>query len=145
MRKQLLIILILIPLMTYADAVEINGIYYNLVKKAKIAEITRHPKHYSGEIIIPEKITYEDTEYVVTAIGEYAFAGAEISTIIIPGNIETIGHWSFGKCYNLSSITLSEGLVSIGSEAFYDDYNLSSIVLPNSLKEIGENAFYGCI
>lgn len=130
--------------MASADAVEIDGIYYNLVKKAKIAEVTENPNHYLGEINIPEKVTYEDTEYAVTSIGDYAFAGAEFGKIVIPGSVETIGKWSFGKCYELTSITLPEGLVSIGEQAFYDDSKLISIVLPDSLKEIGNRAFESC-
>ena len=41
MKKQLLIlILTLLPLAASADAVEIDGIYYNLTTGSKVAEVT---------------------------------------------------------------------------------------------------------
>jgi hypothetical protein len=45
MKKQIitLIILALLPLVASADAVEIGGIYYNLVSKAQVAEVTNKP------------------------------------------------------------------------------------------------------
>ena len=69
------IILMLLPLLASADAVKIDGIYYNLVKKAKSAEVTSSPNNYSGSVVIPEKVEYEGTEYKVTSIGGSAFYG----------------------------------------------------------------------
>ena len=45
MKKQIisLIILAMLPLVANADAVEIDGIYYNLVTKIKSAEVTSNP------------------------------------------------------------------------------------------------------
>lgn len=75
MKKQLLLfILMLLPLLANAEAVEIDGIYYNLITKGKVAEVTfKTPVYYndySGEVIIPEKVTYEGVEYLVKFIGE---------------------------------------------------------------------------
>ena len=47
------------------ESVEIDGIYYNLVTKGKIAEVTQNPNKYSGTINIPETITYNDISYYV--------------------------------------------------------------------------------
>ena len=33
-----------------ADAIEIDGIYYNLVSKMKIAEVTSNPNKYKGAV-----------------------------------------------------------------------------------------------
>ena len=46
-----------------ADAVEINGIWYNLVPKAKEAEVTKNPNGYSGSIEIPASVTYSEVKY----------------------------------------------------------------------------------
>ena len=44
MKKVLLsILLMLLPMLASADAVEIDGIWYNLVPKAKEAEVTKNP------------------------------------------------------------------------------------------------------
>lgn len=56
--------------------VEIDGIWYNLITKGQVAEVTRSSNYhdgYSGLITIPTAVTYEGTNYTVTSIGSYAF------------------------------------------------------------------------
>lgn len=87
----LLFLLVLIPLLSYADAVEIDGIYYNLVKKAKIAEVTSHPNKYSGDIIIPEKVTYDDDSKTVWLMRVYK----------IPANTGLLVKGTSGETYHI--------------------------------------------
>lgn len=58
---------------TFAEAVEIDGIYYNLVTKIKQAEVTENPNKYTGTVNIPETVTYNGVTYSVTSIGDNAF------------------------------------------------------------------------
>lgn len=52
MKKQLLLlVMILLPLAASADAVKIDGIYYNLITKGNIAEVTSNPNKYTGSIV----------------------------------------------------------------------------------------------
>ena len=75
MKKKLFLILFaLLPMIVFAGAVEIDGIYYNLVSEVKTAEVTSGSFKYSGEIIIPEVVIFEGEEYRVTSIGDHAFA-----------------------------------------------------------------------
>ena len=91
----LLILAILMPMMVNADAVEINGIYYNLVSAGKIAVVTQSPSYYSGDIVIPDKVPYQGDDYEVTAIGNRAFFGnSEITSIIIPNSVTCIGEYN---------------------------------------------------
>ncbi len=109
----------------FADAVEIDGIYYNLVSKIKSAEVTRKPSgEYSGSINIPETVTYngDGQTYTVTSIGSSAFY----------------------NCYGLTSITIPNRVTSIGELAFRGCDGLTSITIPNSVTSIGSNAFYLC-
>ena len=69
----LLSVLMLLPMLASADAVEINEIYYNLIEKAGQAEVTRNPNSYSGSVVIPESVVYEGKNYSVTSIGIGAF------------------------------------------------------------------------
>ncbi|MDE5723214.1 MAG: hypothetical protein K2H99_03415, partial [Paramuribaculum sp.] len=56
---------------------EVDGIYYSISSStAKTVSVTyKSGNIYSGEIIIPEKVTYNSTEYSVIEIGNYAFSG----------------------------------------------------------------------
>ena len=78
--------------------IEVDGIYYNLIKETKTVEVTWGDGKYSGEIIIPESITFKDTEISVSGIGAEAFC----------------------DCFNLTSVTIPNSVTSIGSYAFYD-------------------------
>lgn len=134
MKKQLFLLFMLLPLAVSA-AVQIDGIYYNLDSDSKTAEVTRKSRgNYSGDIIIPATIVYEDTEYSVTSIGERVFANANIASIIISNSVISIGESAF-KSSSLTSITIGIGVTSIGRETFKDCENLKVI---NRVVNIGE-------
>ena len=146
MKKQLLLfVVMMLPLTASADAVEINGIYYNLIEKAKIAEVTTNPNDYEGDIIIPEKVTYSNKEYDVKRIGASAFSFCfNLNSVQLPECLQTIGDWAFVGCWNLTNINIPEQLSSIGQGAFDQCQKISSVELPDGLVEIGGEAFRGC-
>ena len=100
------------------DDGRINGLYYNLISKAKIAEVINGSVMYSGNIVIPQTVEYEGIIYNVTSIGESAFRGSKISSVVMPNSIETIKSYAFQNCTNLSSVTIPNSVTSIGQSAF---------------------------
>ena len=146
MKKQLLLfVMILLPLVASADAVEIDGIYYNLITKAKGAEVTSNPDKYSGDIVIPDKITYEGNEYSVMFIGERAFAECEaLTSVSIPNSVVNIGKEAFSGCRAISNISIPNTVTSIKTRAFENCSSLISFVIPNSLTTIEDLLFSGC-
>ena len=153
--------MVLIPLLSYADAVEIDGIYYNLVKKAKIAEVTKSPKRYSGDVVIPEKVTFEDIEYDVTSIASSAFSvdwhDICLTSITIPKSITSIGKDAF-MSFSTEIVNILD-LESWCKISFTNRYSnplrkaekiyvngeeISELTIPNSLTSIGDYAFDGC-
>ena len=146
MKRQILLILMaLLPMLSYADAVEIDGIYYNLVSKARQAEVTSNPNKYKGAIDIPATVTYNDITYSVTSIGSYAFRSCySLTSVTIPNSVTSIGNEAFYKCSSLTSINIPNGVTGIGERAFMDCSGLTSIEIPNSLTTIGEGAFQNC-
>ena len=148
--KQILlsILMMLMPVVASADAIEINGIYYNLDDNAKTAEVTYLEKweaSYSGAVIIPDEVTYSDNSYSVTAIGECAFYGSsELTSVTIHGSVTSIGKSAFGKCSGLTFLEIPNSVTSIGEEAFYYCSGLTSVTLPSSIISIGRWAFYNC-
>ncbi len=146
MKKQLLLLaMIILPMVASADAVEINGIYYNLVTKAQVAEVTKNPNQYSGDVVIPGTVDYEGVTYNVTSIGEFAFEGStNLTSLTMANSITTIGTYAFSYCTSLSNLVLSEGLTEIASYTFWHCESLESVVIPKNIIKIGWAAFCDC-
>lgn len=125
-------------------ACEYNGLYYTLDYINRSAEVAPHPNHgYSGNISIPQYISYDGTWYTVTAIGREAFKGYsndEISRVTCGNYIRTIRRDAF---YNttLQSLTLNEGLTTIEQYAFRES-NMP-VEIPTSVSNISTWAFKG--
>ncbi len=60
---------------------------------------------------------------------------------VLDGNVS---YGSFDACKNLTSIILPSGLETIGNYAFRNCSNLPEILIPESVKTIGNYAFSGC-
>ena len=153
MKKHLLLLFTaLLPLVASAQTtVEIDGIWYNLISKAKVAEVTFKGdsydsyNEYSGSITIPSTVTYEGVTYSVTSIGEGAFSGcSSLTAITLPEGVTSIRNYAFYDCTSLTTITLPKGVKSIGEQAFYGCSSLTTIMLPKSVNYIGIETFANC-
>ena len=63
---------------------------------------------------------------------------------VIPNDVTIIDNYTFGECYNKTSITIPNSVTTIGVHAFNSCINLESIEIPNSVTSIEECAFHGC-
>ena len=120
MKKNLLFLLFaLLPMVASADEVEIDGIYYSLNEEIKVADVIGNPNYYSGEVVIPSSVTYNDVEYSVTSIGSWAFNECtSLTSITIPNSVTSIDQEAFSHCSSLTSITIGSGVTYIDDYAF---------------------------
>ena len=124
LRALFLSLAVLLSLPVLAAQVEIDGINYYLISKAKQATvIAKSGGEYSGEVVIPKSVEHEGSAYSVTSIGDRAFYG----------------------CSGLTSVTIGNSVTRIGSSAFHYCSGLTSVTIPNSVMSIGYRAFSGCI
>ena len=130
----------------WAYDVVIDRIYYNFNEDGESVEVAQPWGTYSGDMVIPSTINYEDKTYSVTSIGNRAFQWcSSLTSVKIPNSVTSIGDEAFTYCTSLTSIEIPNSVTSIGSDAFNMCSSLTSVVIPNSVTSIGNRAFWGCI
>ena len=106
-----------------------------------------NPLYYAKHIYSDEdtEITNLIIPNSVTSIGDYAFEYCSgLTSITIPNSVTSIGEEAFSGCSKLTSVTIPNSVTSIGEEAFEFCSGLTSVTIPNSVTSIEYAAFYGC-
>ena len=81
----------------------------------------------------------------VTSIGSYAFQYcSKLTSVVIGSGVRDMGMTVFEKCTNLKTVTIKPGVTSIGYSAFRDCSSLETINVPDSLTSIADSVFSGC-
>ena len=146
MKKLFIFLLVFLPMMASAENVEIKGICYNVIIKAKKAEVVRRQSsRYSGNVVIPKSITYDGVTCKVTTISDNAFSSCdELTSVTIPSSVTDIGKHAFSGCEKLTSVTIPNSVTSMGGSAFYNCSGLTSVTIGSGLTMIENSAFNGC-
>ena len=116
MKKSFICIIVTFAAVLAANAydAEINGIYYNFSgNEAEVTYKSYLNPSYSGVVVVPNTVTYNNITYHVTSIGDYAFYGCSdlTSAIILFGD---------SLVYNKNLIV--NGDFSSGNSGFTSDY-----------------------
>lgn len=133
----------------FAHTFEEGGIYYNINDgeasvTCKGNNVWALNYSYTGEVIIPDSVTYKGVIYAVTSIEYRAFAACTgLTTISIGNSVKTIGDEAFSSC-DMSNVEFGNSISSIGNNSFSYCRNLTNINFPDSVKIIGSSSFIGC-
>lgn len=132
---------------------EADGIYYNITSMSNLEVGVTHRtgttrnSSYTGEIVIPETVNYNNRTFTVTSIENFAMGGSsegsEITHVVLPETIMKIGADAFYRCSTLENINFPVNLVQIDKYAFHKT-SISEAILGNKLQIIGEYAFDTC-
>ena len=88
-----------------------------------------------NESVTKIEIPAEIEDIPVVEIESSAFNGcANLTSIIIPDSITSIGDFAFENCSGLTSITIPDSVTSIGDHAFYNCSSLTSITVSENNK-----------
>jgi hypothetical protein len=81
----------------------------------------------------------------VSYIDDYAFCMSEmLSSVVIPNSVKEIGEYAFKDCVSLKSVTIGAGVTNIGAEAFKGCAALEKVTFGKSVATIGDSAFDSC-
>ena len=155
---------------------KVDGIYYDITSSAALTVgvtyqgeyPTSYSNEYSGVVVIPETVIYNNKKYSVTSIKSEAFIDCgNITSLTIPKSVTYIGSYAFDGCsgelianccipsvtndylgafYNskFTKATIGGYFPSIGAYAFYGCDNLKSVVILEGVESIMNNAFTDC-
>jgi hypothetical protein len=72
----------------------------------------------------------------ITVIGQSAFMGSKLKTVVIPEGLTTIEMTAFQECSDLSSVTLPSTIKKIGYSTFASCPVLAAVTIPDSVAAI---------
>lgn len=148
LRVTLFLLAVLVTDFVFAHDFKEDGIYYKYVGNDVYVtyrgdQFRSYDGEYSGEIVIPETVTHNNTIYNVAGVYEYAFYMCPDLTKVSMGNsIKEIQREAFAVS-GITEVGFSNSLETIGDGAFSSCENLNSITLPNSVTKLGMNDGYG--
>ena len=133
-----------------AQSFTVGDLNYSFNSDGTTVSVTGHVdgNAATGELVIPETVTYEGNDHAVTAIANYAFQNCTGLTgnLAIPNSVTSIGTKAFRNCTGFTgNLTIDNGVTSIGDYAFEQCNGFTgNLLIPNSVTSIGSQAFSGC-
>ena len=125
---------------------EVNGLYYRIVSFDDLTcSVVPGDKQYSGDIVIPDMVTYNNRELTVTQIDSKAFyMHKNVTSVKIGNSVTVIGSMAFAYCSSLATVEIGSSVKTIEASAFSNCDALVSVSIPNSVVEIQGGVFSSC-
>lgn len=96
-------------------------------------------------LVIPDEVEYNGTQYPVTSISGGAFEDcSSLTEVRLPDGLTSISYYAFSNCQQLQSIHIPDGVKEISFFCFYNCSSLTELRLPEGLTSIGVRAFSNC-
>ncbi len=112
------------------------------------------PPHYldygifeepTGELAIPDSVSWNDSTYAVVEIGTRAFRLCDsLTSVHIPGTVTKIQGAAFENCTSIAAVSGGAAVDTISAKAFQNCSTLTSFAMPESVVYIGQRAFWHC-
>lgn len=133
-------LLLLCATVATAHDFEVDGFYYNILPGGygtvevtyKGTSFDEYSNEYTGDVVIPNSVTYNGSTYSVNRIGERAFSYCSgITSVVIPKNVASVENYAFSDCSSLTNLHIEDA----GTTLSFGSYGNS---------ENGATRFQGC-
>ncbi|MCH5209417.1 MAG: leucine-rich repeat protein [Oscillospiraceae bacterium] len=97
---------------------------------------------YNGnetDIVVPSEVDGAEIKY----IGSKAFAGSDITSIILPDSVKSVYYYAFSGCTSLKDVTLSKRMNKL-NDIFWACSSLEKVRVPSSITELEKDIFADC-
>lgn len=134
---------------SYSKIVNVNNIaksqeFNYSINNDNTVTITKYTGNDSY-VIVPEKVTIDNKEYIVSSIGMNAFKGCtNLKKITLPTGLKKIENYAFKGCISLAEVYGLDHVTEIGNYAFNGCALLKNINIKNGTVKIGNYAYAGC-
>ena len=152
--------MLIVGISANSQSFSVDGISYTITSSTESYEVkvVSQQGGYSGDVVIPESVTYNEIVYSVTSIGTSAFQSCSgLTSVEIPNSVTSIGYSAFSGCSGLTSVYISdlEAYCNIefrenSSNPVYYAENLylngeliKDLVIPEGVEIISDYLFYG--
>ena len=113
----------------FAIEFTVDGVRYSVNNDNTTVTVAGYPSGSkpTGDLTIPESVTFGGISFPVTSIGNRAFEGCSgLTSVTIGNSVTSIGYEAFSSCYGLTSVTIGNSVTYIGDYAFYRCSGLTS-------------------
>lgn len=149
MRRYITYLLLSSCSLLHAYELVVNGVYIGIVGP-NFAYVTNRGLNspepsYTGDVVVPEQVTYNGRVYNVTSVGDNAFTGCDgLRSVQLPPKVTAISPCAFLGCTSLQSVNVSQNLYVISNTAFTACTSLQQISFPRYQEVVDSMTFYCC-
>lgn len=118
-----------------------TGTYTEVYTKySTLGTIIDEIKDINNIIVSLENVTFQNNKLPDNILGSTSFDNNNITKVILPDYITTLGESVFFNCKVLTEVNMPKSLIEIGGSIFFNT-KVKNINLPNGLKTINDYAF----
>ena len=135
----------------------VDGVRYSVNDDNTTVTVAGYPSgnESTGDLTIPESVTFGGISYPVTSIDFWAFFGCSgLTSVTIPKSVTSIGYDAFSGCSGLTRIKVESGnfiydsrencnaIIKTATNTLIS--GCKNTIIPNSVTSIGNEAFWRC-
>ena len=100
---------------------------------------------HDTDLVIPEAISVESKSISVAAIALAAFKNSDITSVYIPGSVESVRRGAFEGCKKLADVVFAGDRAELGKDCFKNCTSLTEIQVPDTVSgDLLSGTFEGC-